>query len=176
MKRNALCHSLRFAVLMVGAYACLTSRTRLLPQTFSGQAPGEKISASAIQIEGVESDEAALSPEFRVAIYENLVEEVGKTGKFQHVYRSGDRAAAAVPDLLILRTRVVGFKQGSHKEREVTTVAGATIIKTRVQVVTRDGRIVVDRPVEGKVRLFGENLNATSDFAKKVVGIIRLTF
>ena len=176
MQRNSLSQPLWLAVLLVGGCACLTSGTRLLPQTSSGQAPGEKISASAIQIDQVESDVAALPPEFRVAIYENLVEEVAKTGKFLHVYRSGDRAAVAVPDLLTLRTRVVGFKQGSEKKREVTTVAGATIIETSVQLVTREGRTVVNRKVEGKVRFFGENLNATADFAKKVAGIISQTF
>jgi hypothetical protein len=142
------------------------------PQTASGQTTGEKITASAIQIEPVESKEAALPAEFRMAIYENLIEAVSKTGKFAHVYRSGDRTAAGTPDLLISRTRVEGFKQGSQKQREVTTVAGATSIKTSVQVVTRDGRTVVDREVEGKVRFFGENLNATSDFAKKAAQAI----
>jgi hypothetical protein len=160
----------------LGAHASRPPDAPAEPQTPSGQTTGQKISASAIQIEPVESKEAALLPEFRVAIYENLIDEVGKTGKFRHVYRNGDRAAAGTPDLLILRTRVEGFKQGSQKQREVTTVAGATTIKTTVQVVTRDGRTVVNREVEGKVRFFGENLNATNDFAKKAAENIRLAF
>ena len=151
----------------LGAHATVPPEELAEPRTASGRTTGEKISASAIQIEPVESNETALPPEFRVGIYENLVAEVGKTGKFQHVYRSGDRAAADAPDLLMVRTRVEGFKLGSQKQREVTTVAGATTIKTSVQVVTRDGRTVVNREVEGKVRFFGGNLNATSDFAKK---------
>jgi len=175
MKRKSLSQSLSAAALLVGTCACLTSGMWLLAQTASGQAAGEKISASAIQIERVESDEGALPEEFRVAIYENLVDKVRKTGKFRHVYRSGDRAALDTPDLLILHTRVVAFKQGSQRKREVTTVAGATSIKTSVQLVTGEGRTVVNREVEGKVRFFGENLNATSDFAKKVAGTIRLT-
>jgi hypothetical protein len=173
MERKPVSQSLCLPVLLVGACVCLASAICLLAQTAPGQAG---ISASAIQIEPVESKEAALPPEFRVAIYENLIDEVSKTGKFQHVYRSGDRAAAGVPDLLILHTRVESFKQGSQKQREVTTVAGATSIKTTVQVVTRDGRTVVNREVEGKVRFFGENLNATNDFAKNVAAMIRLTF
>jgi hypothetical protein len=172
MKRKPSSQSLWLAVLLVGACACLTGRTRLPAQTASRQAASEKISASAIQIESVESGEAVLPPEFRVAIYENLIDEVGKTGKFRRVYRSGDSAAAGVSDLLILHTRVVGFKQGSQKKREVTTVAGATTIKTSVQLVTRDGRTVVNREVQGRVRLFGENLNATRDLARKVAEII----
>jgi hypothetical protein len=177
MKRKPLFQSLCLTVLLLGACACLASGVCLLAQTAFGQAAGEKISASAIQIEWVESDEtAALTPEFRVAIYEDLLAEVSKTHKFQHVYRSGDSTAASVPDLVILHTRVVGFKQGSQMAREVTTVAGATHVRTSVQVVTRDGRTVVDREVEGKVRFFGENLRATKDFAKKVAEVIKLTF
>ena len=159
-----------------GAHATAPPAELAEPQTASEQTTGEKISASAVQIEPVESKEAALPPEFRVAIYENLIYEVGRTGKFQHVYRSGDRAAADAPDLLRVRTRVEGFKQGSQKQREVTTVAGATTIKTNVQVLTRDGRTVVNRHVEGKVRFFGENLNATEDFAKKTAEMMRLAF
>src|SRR5262249_37766675 len=97
-----------------------------------------------------------------------------KTGKF-HVYRSGDRTAAGVPDLLILHTRVVGFKQGSQRKREVTTVAGWTTIKTNVRLVTREGRTVADREVEGKVHFLGENLNATGSLAKKVAKMIQQT-
>ena len=160
----------------LGAHTSMLPEAPAEPQSASGQTTGEKITASAIQIEPVESKEAAIPAEFRVAIYENLIEAVGKTGKFPHVYRSGDRAAAGALDLLILRTRVEGFKQGSQKQREATTVSGATTIKTSVQVVTRDGRTVVNGEVEGKVRFFGENLNATSDFAKKAAEMIRLAF
>lgn len=160
----------------LGAHAGTPRQAPAKLETAFGQTTGEKISASAIKIEPVASNETALPPEFRVAIYENLIDEVGKTGKFPHVYRSGDRAAAATPDLVVLHTQVDGFKQGSQKEREVTTVAGATTIKTNLQVVTRDDRALVNREVEGKVRFFGENLNATSDLAKKVAEIIKAAF
>jgi hypothetical protein len=173
MKKKLCAQSLWFAELMASGCALLVLGATLPPQKASGQASAEKITPSAVQIEPVKSDDVAMSPEFQVAIYENLVEEVSKTGGFQHVYRSGDRRAAAAPGLLILRTTVQSFKHGSEKEREVTTVAGATIIKTDVQLVTRDGRTVMDRQVEGKVRLFGGNLKATRNLAKKVARLIR---
>jgi len=132
----------------------------------------QKNSASAVQIEPVESGDVALPAEFRVAIYENLIEQVTKRGKFQHVYRGGDRSANSAPDLVVLHTRVEGFKRGSQKQREVTTVVGATSIKVRVQAATRDGRLLVDRNVEGKVRFFGENRNATHDLSKKVAKLL----
>jgi len=132
-----------------------------------------KFAASAIQILRVESDEVKLPPEFQLALYENLIEEVRKTGKFERVYRDGERGAEAVPDLLTLRSIVRGFKEGSARARQVTTVAGATSIKVRVQIAARDGRMLVDRDAEGKVRFFGENLRATYNFAKAVAKILR---
>ena len=49
-----------------------------------------KFPATAIQIQFVRAAEVTLPPEFQVALYEYMVEEVKKTGKFQRVYRDGD--------------------------------------------------------------------------------------
>jgi hypothetical protein len=68
------------------------------------------------------------------------------------------------------------FKEGSQKKREVTTVAGSSSIKLKVHITDYTGRTLVDRDVEGKVRFFGENLNVTYDFSKKVATIVRETF
>jgi hypothetical protein len=174
MKRNLFSRCSWHAVFVVGVCTFLAKGAVPPPQTSSENVSSKTISASTIQIEPVESSDSALLPDFRVAIYENLVEEVTRTSGFEHVYRSGDHRAD-VQDLLILRTRVESFKRGSEKKREVTTVAGATIIKTDVQLVTRDGRTLMDRQVEGKVRLFGGNLNATRDLAKRVARLIRQT-
>ena len=172
------------AVLLVAAGAGLLGGGHLLAQassavqTPSATAPqaAKKLSASAIQIEPVEIGDVNMPPEFRVGVYEHLLAEVSKSGKFQHVYRSGDRAAANVPDLVILRVKVKGFKQGSERTRAVTTVAGATSVDMEVQVTGRDGKVLVDRDVEGKVRFFGGNLRATNDFSKKVAAILRKRF
>jgi len=172
------------AVLLVAACAGLPDGEHLVAQASSaGQSPSvsasrsaKKFSASAIQIEPVEFGDVKLPPEFRIAVYENLLEEVGKSGKFQHVYRSGDRTANDVTDLVILRMKVKGFKQGSQRTREVTTLSGATSVDLGVQVTRRDGNVLVDRDVEGKVRFFGGNLRATYDFSKKVAEILRQSF
>jgi hypothetical protein len=60
--------------------------------------------------------------------------------------------------------------------REVTTVAGATSIKMKIQFSSRDGKILLEKDVEGKVRFYGENLRATSDLAKKVAAVVKETF
>jgi len=117
-----------------------------------------------------------MPPEFRVAIYENLIAQIEKTGKFQHVYRSDDKDAASVPDLVTLRTTAQSFRKGSQKQREVTTVAGSSSITLKVHITDHTGQTLVDRDVQGKVRFFGENLNVTYDFSKKVAAIVRDTF
>lgn len=172
------------AVLLVAACVGLLGGRRLLAQISSaGQSPSavapqsaKKLSASGIQIEPVEYGDVKLPPEFRMAVYENLIQEVTKSGKFQHVFRSGDRSAVDVPDLVVLRMKVRGFTQGSERRREVTTVAGATSVDLGVQVTGRDGNVLLDRDVEGKVRFFGGNLRATYDFSKKVTEILRQSF
>jgi hypothetical protein len=173
MKRISLAQQLRFAAMIAAWCVLLAGEASLLPQPASAQTPGKGLSTGALQIEPVNSKDVAMSPEFRVAIYENLVEEVTKASGFQNVYRSGDRRASGAPDLLTLRTTVEVFKRGSEKKREVTTVAGWTFIRTNVQLVTRNGRKLMDRQVEGKVRLFGGNLKATRDLARKVARLIR---
>jgi len=109
--------------------------------------------------------------EFRIALYENLVNQLQKKGKFQHVYRDGDSNASGAADLVVLHSSIRGFKGGSERARQVTTVAGATSIKVHCQFTTADGQTVLERDVKGKVRFFGGNLRATYDFAKKAADI-----
>ncbi len=126
-----------------------------------------KIKASAIQVEMIRSDEIKLPAEFQIALYENLVHQLEKQQTFQHVYRDGDRTAASVADLVVLRSTVRGFKAGSERARQVTTVAGATSITVLCQFTGPDAKPLLARDVNGKVRFFGGNLKATYDFAKK---------
>jgi hypothetical protein len=132
-----------------------------------------KINSSSIQILMVDSKEVTLPAEFQVALYENLVAEIQKTGKFKNVYRDGDRSATDAPDLVVLHSTVHGFKKGSEEERQVTTVAGATTIKIHCQITDKTGKSLLERDVTGKVRFFGGNLRATYDFGKKVAQIVR---
>jgi hypothetical protein len=135
-----------------------------------------KIKASAIQVEMIQSDEIKLPAEFQIALYENLVRRIEKQGNFQHVYRDGDRNAANVADLVVLQSTVRGFKEGSERARQVTTVAGATSISVHCQFTTPDGKSLLERDVNGKVRFFGGNLRATDDFAKKAAHVTHENF
>jgi hypothetical protein len=143
----------------------------------SAQDKGQpRLSASAIQIIPVHSNEVKIPVEFQMALYEHAIEEIQKTGKFQHVYRDGDKAAADTPDLVILEGNVTGFKQGSERAREVTTVAGATKLTVHCQFVDKSGKVVLERDITGKVWFLGGNLRATYDFAKKAAKVVQESF
>jgi hypothetical protein len=136
----------------------------------------QKPSASSIQIQPIDPGDVPIPPDFRVAVYENLITQIQKTGKFQHVYRSGDKDAASAPDLVTLSMVTQSFNKGSQKKREVTTVSGSSQITLKVHITDHAGKTVVDRDVQGKVRFFGENLRVTYDFSKKVAKIVNDTF
>jgi len=160
--------------------AVLASPVAMTQQAASSQtgskAKPPKLSASAIQVEPIEAGDVSIPPEFRFAIYERLIEHLQKDGTFQKVYRSGDREAANVGDLVILRTTVGKFKEGSQLKRELTTVTGGTTVDVTTTVAGRDGRVLLQNDLSGKVRFFGENLGATNDLAKRIAKLLRERF
>ena len=135
-----------------------------------------KLAASAIQIAMVEAGDIQIPAEFRFAVYERLVDQVRASGAFQKVYRTGDRAADGIPDLVTLHTKVESFKEGSQTKRELTTVFGATKVDVTASVTARDGHSLMDQKITGRVRFFGENLGVTNDLAKRISKLVRQTF
>jgi hypothetical protein len=127
----------------------------------------------SVQVERIDPGHLDLAHSFQVAIYENLLEELNKTKRFTYVLREGDSNASDIPDLLILKTMVVKYTPGSETQRAVTTVSGATKLTVRSQLVTREGRIVVERTVNGNVRFFGSNLRATHNLARNIAKVIK---
>ena len=126
----------------------------------------------SIQVDMVDPGETQLAYSFQVAAYEDLLEELNKTHQFKHIFREGDRNATDVPNLLFLKTTLVKYTAGSETQRAVTTFSGATKVCVRSQLVTRDGKIVVNRTVEGMVRFFGSNLRATHNLARNIAKVM----
>jgi len=143
---------------------------------FAERSQPAKIKAAAIQVVMIQSDEIKLPSEFQISLYENLIRQLEKQGGFQHVYRDGDRNAANVADLVVLRSTVRGFKAGNEEKRKVTTVAGKTSITIHCQFTSPDGKSLLEQDVNGKVRFFGGNLRATYDFAKKAAHVAHENF
>jgi hypothetical protein len=135
-----------------------------------------KIKASSVKVTMIESDEIKLPAEFQVSLYEDLIQQLQKKGGFQHVYRDGDHNAADAADLVILNSTVRGFKEGSERMRQVTTVAGATSISVHCAFTNKDGKLLLERDIKGNVRFLGGNLRATFDFAKKTAQVAHENF
>jgi hypothetical protein len=165
----------RFFRTLTSAYL-FTLMVWFAPPLHAQEKPAFKIKASAIKVEMIQSDEIKLPAEFQVALYENLIRQLEKKSGFTHVYREGDRNGANVADMVVLRGTVRGFKEGSQRKREVTTVAGATSITIHCQFTDSQGKVLLERDIKGKVRFFGGNLKATYDFAKKATTLTRANF
>ncbi|MGA7631354.1 MAG: DUF4410 domain-containing protein [Terriglobales bacterium] len=173
MKSNKLNLCICLAVIVAVAVAS--------PREMAGQSASEKSSVASssyapqwsVQIDRVEPGEVQLAYSFQAAIYESLLEELNKTHQFKHVFREGDRKAGDAPNLLVLKATVVKYTPGSETRRAVTTFSGATKLSVRIQLVTREGKIVLDHPVNGSVRFFGSNLRATHNLARNIAKAIR---
>ena len=142
-----------------------------MPLLCAQSTPVAKVDAPAIEVKMIQDAEVALPAEFQVALYENLIQEFQKQGAFREVYRDGDRNAPQSSNVISLYTSVRKFKQGSELERDVITVAGSTSITVHCQFKAGNGALLLERDIVGKVRLRGDNLKATEDFAKKAAKI-----
>jgi hypothetical protein len=134
---------------------------------------GTSATGWSVQVAQVDHGNMDLAYSFQIAIYENLVEELNKTKQFQQVFRDGDLKASEVPTLLVLKTTVEKYTPGSETRRAVTTVSGATKLTVRSQLLTRAGKVVLERTVNGEVRFFGSNLRATHNLARNIAKTIK---
>lgn len=157
------------------AWMCVSGLFLLASTLFAGERRPAKNKAAAMQVVMIQSDEIKLPAEFQIALYENLIRQLEKKA-FTRVYRDNDREAANVADLVVLHSTVRGFKAGSERARQVTTFAGATSITVHCSFTSRDGQVLLERDVNGKVRFFGGNLRATHDFAKKASQVAQQNF
>lgn len=121
----------------------------------------------SMQVNRIDPGTTTVDATFSDAIYENLLRALNKSKQFNHVYRSGDRTANQASGLLVLKTVVEKYSPGSETKRAVTTVAGATKLKVQIQLVTPDGRVVMEHTVASNVRFMGDNLAATNKVANK---------
>jgi hypothetical protein len=159
-----------------GVTIALALSGRLAGQTAAAKSSGGTSGSDpqwSVQVERIDPGHMDLAHSFQVAIYENLLEELTKTKRFKQVLREGDSKAGQLPNLLILKTKLVKYTRGSETQRAITTVSGATKLAVQSQLITRDGNIVLDRSVQGNVRFFGSNLRATHNLARNIAKVIK---
>ena len=164
--------------------ACLMALVAIIP-ALSGHLHGQTGAANSssgneasatrwsIQVDQVDPGNLDLAYSFQIAIYENLVDELKKAKQFSQVFRDGDLKASEVPNLLMLKTTVEKYTSGSETRRAVTTVSGATKLTVRSQVLTREGKVVLERTANGNVRFFGSNLRATHNLARNIAKTLK---
>jgi hypothetical protein len=133
---------------------------------------GDSPTQWSVQVQEIDAGDIELAYSFQVAIYENLLEELNKTKQFKQVFRDGDRNAGEVPNLLVLKTTVEKYTPGNETQRAVTTVSGATKLTVRSQLLTRDGKVVLEQKVNGNVLFFGSNMRATHNLARNIAKVI----
>ena len=127
----------------------------------------------SVQVGQVQPGDVNIEPAFRIAIYENLLDELAKTKQFKEVLRSGAHSADGLPDILLLKTTVESYKPGSETMRAATTVFGWTKLKVRTQLATQEGQIVLEREISGNVRFIGDNLRATHNLARNLAAAVK---
>jgi hypothetical protein len=157
--------------------AALIAASVVIEPAFSTRAFAEDSRSTApqwsVQVDKIDAGDVNIEPAFRVAIYENLLDELIKTKDFQQVLRDGDRTADGVQHLLILKSTVESYTAGSETRRAVTTVSGATKLRVRTQLCTREGQVVLESVSNGNVRFFGGNMRATHNLARNVAKAIK---
>jgi hypothetical protein len=167
--------------LSIACGVTLVAITLAFPSRLPGQTAAAKSSGGigtsatrwSVQVDQVDPGNLELAYSFQIGIYESLVEELNKTKQFQQVFRDGDLRAGALPNLLVLKTTVEKYTPGSETRRAVTTVSGATKLTVRSQLLTREGKVVFERTVNGDVRFFGSNLRATHNLAHNIAKTIK---
>jgi hypothetical protein len=176
MKTSKCGLSISFVIVLVAVVFALPG---MLPgQTAAAKSSGGDGTSAThwnVQVDQVDTANMELAHSFQLAIYENLVEELKKTKQFQQVFRDGDLKANEVPHLLMLKTTVEKYTPGSETRRAVTTVSGATKLTVWTQLVTREGKVVLERTVNGEVRFFGSNMRATHNLARNIAKAIKQT-
>jgi len=162
--------------LIIAWMIAILAITVVMPLQSATEKPSESGASTtqwSVQVDQVDPGTLALSYSFQVAIYENLLQELSRTKQFRQVLRDGDRKANEAPNLLVLKTTVEKYTQGSETRRATTTLSGATKLTVRSQLVTRDGKVVLERTVNGDVRFFGSNLRATHNLARNIAKAIK---
>jgi len=148
----------------------------LIPAVSGAEDKSPRLPNTHIQIEPLEAGSVSIPPEFHFTSYERLIERVRHDGEFQKVFRSGDRGANDIPDLVVLRTKVSRFKEGNQLLRELLDLFGWTSLDVTATIQGRDGSVLLSQDLSGRVHFFGENLGVTNDLAKHIAKLLRDKF
>jgi hypothetical protein len=147
----------------------------------------------SLRVDKVDTGDVSMDPSFEFGLRKNLLRQLAKTKRFKQVLLNGDRNADEVPDLLILKTSVQEYPPGGEARRPAvddsgllgvvaegflrlcgwSAGGGVNKLNARIQLYTRDGRLVLDNLVEGDVGFTGDNSRATHNLAHNVADTLK---
>ena len=142
----------------------------------------------SLRVDKVDTGDVSLDPSFESALHKSLLRELAKTKRFRQVLFNGDRSARDVPDLLILKMTVQEYAPDGETRRATLGDAGVlgvvaegflrfcgwsagggvNKLNARIQLYTREGRLVLNNVVEGDVGFNGDNSRAAHNLAHNV--------
>jgi hypothetical protein len=136
-----------------------------LPKDCDGSIAPHTLLLSPIVATGID-----LPAEYRVLLYEQMVEELKKSSGNAAIIRVGDTAAPCAATRLQLS--VTAFKKGNEAVRASTgpvgLFVGATSVKFQVDLVDHNGKELFSKSLKESKHGDADSLNVTHDLAKSV--------
>ncbi len=139
-----------------------------LPQPCIGGSP----SPTSVVVEPISASGAELPAEYRVLLYESLVNELRDSATAATYTRAGSLDAGSGCPTMKLRVTVTGFKKGNQALRAETGPVGYFVGKTsvsfHVELTAADGRRILSEDMTSSKRMDSESLGVTKAVAKSV--------
>jgi len=96
-----------FAILALAVSMPAQTKKKDMPPATPEGMKAPKIEAANIQIMRPTSEEVRLPDDFRMAIYEKVIADLEKSGRFQHVYRDGEQPSADAKKLGLVKVEII---------------------------------------------------------------------
>lgn len=138
-------------------------------------ASGSSVDPHSILVSPITVDLQLQMPlEYRVLLYEHLIESLHGIKSADNFYRSGDPSAGTGCTAYTLNLRVKGFKKGNEVLRASTEPVGAfiasTVLAYAVQLRDHNGTVIFQDSGKKKVLLGSDSVGVTQAVAKRISG------
>jgi hypothetical protein len=148
------------------------------PTTVPAACSADQVRKGSVRLAPIQAGDAALLPdEYRVLVYERLIQQLQTDKQQLAVYRDGDRDPAAQCAEFYVSLKVKSFKKGSQVLRASTgplgLFMGTTSLSYHLTARTPDGTAVIDKDMKSSERKDTDSLNVTVVMGKAIAGDLR---
>jgi hypothetical protein len=135
-------------------------------------APCQTYSANTIRVTSIAVQGEPVPTEYKVLLYDQLLDQLREQGIFAGIYRAEDDSNAAECPQYVLTVTVDAFKKGNAALRASTGPVGFFVGTTSFKVQSRaedsHGKVLFDKNFHVSERGDTESLNVTGKIAKTV--------